>query len=291
MCAKVLNSTFGQLSGKLGGVVFSRNAGGDYVRAGVTGVNPQTQAQLRARNAFASVTTLFRTLTSMQKTLWQEFADNWYSPRSGGNTGQFSAYNAFIALRSTVQQSIRLKKSYTLEINQTAVLADTTQITFTPMPETPLAIGLAPAYMDVTTESHALSLMNAQVDIEGQTRIFLQVGDGTGKELENFVDEYGNNLGFAVYITNGNPSDNMSYANEFAKCLAFIEPFELTTPGAQLDAVENIMIRTTGALNIGQFKRYPLLGEFVNVTVLAMNKYGMFSRLGSFECPVITTIG
>ena len=283
MCAKVLNSTIGQLSGKLGGMIFSRNAGGEYVRAGVTGVNPQTQAQLRARNAFASVSTLFRTLSSAEKTAWQEFADNWYSPRQGGNTGQFSAYNAFIALRSTVQQSIRLSADLNLIIDGTPATGGVTYDPFTPMPEMPLALGLAPAYASPDEQSHVLSLLSAEVFTEGTGAFVVQVGDGSGTELENMVDIYGNNLGFAVYISNGNPSDNMSYANEFSICLGFVKPFSLTTPGTQLLGVQTLGINMLNSINPGEYKRFPLKNEWVNVTVLAMNKYGMFSRLGSVE--------
>lgn len=288
--AKILNSTFGEISGKLGGMVFSRNAGGSYLRANVKGVNPQTQSQLKARNAFASVSTLFRTLTSAEKTAWQEFADNWYSPRSGGNTGQFSAYNAFIALRSAVQQALRLAFTPEFTINGAIVPATITTVPFTPMPEMPLAIGLAPGYIDVTEQSQVLSLIDAKVTFDGKFEINMQVGDGSGSELENLEDVYGNNLGYAVYISNGNPADNMAYSNEFAKCLGFATPFKLTTPSSDLDAVENIRVSKTTALNTGEFKRFPLLNEYVNVTVLVMNKYGMFARLGSIETVITTAL-
>lgn len=281
--AKLLESTFGQISGKLGGMVFSRNAGGAYIRAGVKGVNPQTQSQLRARNAFASVSTLFRTLSSAEKTAWQEFADNWYSPRSGGNVGQFSAYNAFIALRSTVQQSQRLAREISFDINGVASTGGLTYDPFTPMPEMPLAIGLSPAYFDPNEQSQVLTLTQAEVFVDGNAGFTLQVGDGSGVELENMIDAYGNNLGFAVYISNGNPSDNMSYNNEFAICLGFVKPFSLTTPGSQLLEVETLRYGMETSINPGEYKRFPLKDEYVNVTVLAMNKYGMFSRLGSIE--------
>ena len=287
--AKLLESTFGQLSGKLGGMVFSRNAGGAYVRAGVKGVNPQTQSQLRARNAFASVSTLFRTLSSSEKTLWQEFADNWYSPRQGGNVGQFSAYNAFIALRSTVQQSIRLADEASFYLNGLLFEEPMTYEVFTPMPEVPLAIGLAPAYVDANDVSFVLSLIEAQVLTDGRFDITMQVGDGVETDLLNLIDSYGNALGFAVYISNGNPSDNMSYTNEFSKCLAFITPQKVTTPGSDLDTVETVGFRKTTGISVGEYKRFPLLNEYVNVTVLAMNKYGMFSRLGSIETQITTS--
>lgn len=287
--AKVKNSYIGQLSGKLGGMIFSRNRGGDYVRAGVKGINPQTQSQLRARNAFASVTTLFRTLTSAEKSAWQEFADNWYSPRQGGNVGQFSAYNAFIALRSTVQQSIRLAKEPSYEVNSSSPTGGYTFVEFTQMPETPLALGLASGVKLASGDSAQLSLKSVAVLKDGKCKIVIQPGDGNGLELANNIDIYGNYLGYAVYITNGNPSDNMSYNNEFAQCLGFAKPINVTDPGNDLTTVNDFSLIFNDALSTGEFKRFPLLGEYVNVTVLVMNKYGMFSRLGSLETQIASS--
>lgn len=288
--AKIVNSTFGELSGKLGGMVFSRNAGGAYVRAGVKGTNPQTQSQLSARNAFASVSTLFRSLSSAEKTQWQEFADNWYSPRSGGNTGQFSAYNAFISLRSTVRQALRLAFNPDILLNGTTATGGETFTEFTPMPETPLALGLSAGLATADASSIALDVETAVVTVDGRFRINLRVGDGLGSDVIGNEDVYGNKLGYAVYISNGNPSDNMSYGNEFSKCLGFARPFSLTTPGTQFDGLTDMSIINDTPRIIGQFKRFPLLNEYVNVTVLAMNKYGMFTRLGSIETQIVASL-
>lgn len=288
--AKVLNSQLGQLSGKLGGMIFSRNRGGDYVRAGVKGVNPQTQAQLKARNAFASVSTLFRSLSSAEKTAWQEFADNYYSPRQGGNVGQFSAYNAFIALRSTVQQAYRKAFNPTVTVDGIALAGGQTYTDFTPMPETPLALSLTPGVATPGGDSLPLTVHSATITKDGKFDIGLQVGDGNGAQISNNVDINGNALGYAVYISNGNPSDNMAYANEFAICLGFANPWTATDPGTDLTNVSLIQITKTSAISAGEFKRFPLLDEYVNVTVLAMNKYGMFTRIGNIEVQVDNTL-
>lgn len=284
--AKVLNSPLGQLSGKLGGMVFSRNASGSYVRAGVKGTNPSTIAQVLARQAFGSVSTLFRGLSSIEKTAWQEFADNYYSPRNGGNSGQFSAYNAFIALRSTVQQTIRYQLNDYLEVNGAVPTGGQTQVPFIPMPETPIATTLLPAVATVGGDSALLSLTGAELTTTGLVSVDLQIGDGSGVDLVNNQDINGNALGFAVYISNGNPSDNMTYDNPEAQLMGFFEPWLFTAPLTDALGVETYNFDVISGLSLGRFKRFPLKNEYVLITVYAVNKYGMFTSIGSVESQV-----
>lgn len=284
--AKVLNSSIGQLSGKMGGMVFSRNKGGAYVRAGVKGNNPQTQTQLKARYAFGSVATLFRSLTSAEKTSWQEFADNYYSPRNGGNAGQFSGYNAFIALRSAVQQAYLRPLEPVIKNTGVDISSGITFTDFTPMPETPIAKSFAPAVKTTGGDNALLSVKSAVIETDGSFNVVLQVGDGTGVDLAGNVDENGYEIGYAVYISNGNPSDNMSYNNQFAVNLGYVKPWNATAPGTDLLAVETIGVDSSVAFPIGSLKRFPLLDEYVNVTVYAFNKYGMFTRIGNIETQI-----
>lgn len=290
MCAKVLANPFGQMSGKFGGMVFSNNASGQIIRALVKGINPQTQIQLQARNAFANVSNLFRSLSSAEKTLWQEFADNYYSPRSGGNDGQFSAYNAFVALRSTTQQAFRLARDWDLSKNGFASTLTTQYVNFTAMPETPIAINLTPGLDLGDDNSVPLSIQSAQVDKNGKFAVVLQVGDGNGYDIPNITDVNGNVLGFAIYISDGNPTDNMAYGNEFSKCLGYLVPKENPDPETPYTGVLSLNLVQDTAYPIGQAKRFPLIGEYVNFTVLVMNKYGMFARLGSTEVEVKTAL-
>lgn len=54
-------------SGKLGGQVFSKNRGGSYVRTKVTPTNPQTTAQMTVRGIFASISSLWSSITEASR--------------------------------------------------------------------------------------------------------------------------------------------------------------------------------------------------------------------------------
>lgn len=67
----------GELSGRVGGVVFSHNAGGAYVRAGSIPTNPNTTFQQAVRNAVAQLSAMWsNTLTRAQQDAWNVYGAN-----------------------------------------------------------------------------------------------------------------------------------------------------------------------------------------------------------------------
>lgn len=65
------------LSGKIGGLVFSHNAGGVYIRAAVIPTNPNTPQQVVVRNAVALLTSVWSgELTQAQRDSWDLYAAN-----------------------------------------------------------------------------------------------------------------------------------------------------------------------------------------------------------------------
>jgi hypothetical protein len=70
--------TFGNVvaeaRGKLGGIVFSRNTGGAYVRQKVSPVQPRTPAQLNQRSRLTAVSKVWETLSESQRSAWKSFS-------------------------------------------------------------------------------------------------------------------------------------------------------------------------------------------------------------------------
>jgi len=102
--ARILGFQYGEMRGKLGGNVFSRNKAGAYVRAKVTPVNPQTVRQQTARYRFGNMSIIYQTLTTSVKDCWQVFASTHFNPLKGNNTGIYTGGNAFVALRQSAGQ-------------------------------------------------------------------------------------------------------------------------------------------------------------------------------------------
>lgn len=64
-------------SGKLGGQVFAKNRGGNYVRTKVTPSNPQSVAQMAVRGIFSSISSRWSALTEAQRATFNNFVSSY----------------------------------------------------------------------------------------------------------------------------------------------------------------------------------------------------------------------
>lgn len=64
----------GQISGRVGGTIFSHNKGGPYVRNGAIPVQPSTTYKADATNRMATVSRLWGGLTDAQRDAWRTWA-------------------------------------------------------------------------------------------------------------------------------------------------------------------------------------------------------------------------
>lgn len=90
-----------QRSGKQGGIVWSHNRSGAYVRARSIPVNPNTARQVAVRNAVRSISIAWQiTLSQAQRDAWDVYADNvtWLNPL--GQTIKLTGLNHFIRSNS-----------------------------------------------------------------------------------------------------------------------------------------------------------------------------------------------
>lgn len=65
--------------GKLGGHVFAKNRGGNYMRTKVTPVNPQTARQTAVRALFGSIASAWSTLTAVQRQSFNDLVEAYAS--------------------------------------------------------------------------------------------------------------------------------------------------------------------------------------------------------------------
>lgn len=82
-------------SGKLGGHVYSKNRGGNYVRTNKVPSNPRTAAQILARSRFGQASSGWKSLTELQRKLWEDFAQNNPYTDSLGDLRHLSSSSAY----------------------------------------------------------------------------------------------------------------------------------------------------------------------------------------------------
>ena len=94
--AKFLSSTIGQVSGSTGGTTYSRNKGGQYIRARAVPTQPRTTAQVAQRSALGSASQLWASISAEARALWTSYAALIPRVDSLGQTIQLTGQQVFI---------------------------------------------------------------------------------------------------------------------------------------------------------------------------------------------------
>lgn len=200
--ARILGFTYGELRGKIGGTVYSRNKSGAYARAKVTPVNPQTVIQQEARYRFGNMSILFQSLSEAQKGCWQNFASTHFNPLKGNNTGIYSGGNAFVGLRQSAGQGNAKRVDPTGTAGATALTFETSayEETFEP-PQYAFGATLQDSLGGIREVSVApLQLTNA-----GELAINLSIPSGATNPtatINQFIDQEGQPWGLSAYVSN-----------------------------------------------------------------------------------------
>jgi len=91
-----------EMRGKSGGNVFSKNAAGNYMKNKVTGVNPQSTAQVAARNRLVAQAQAWRDLTQAEQDAWIAATQNFKKTNIFGDTIKPSGFNLHNALNTNL---------------------------------------------------------------------------------------------------------------------------------------------------------------------------------------------
>ena len=101
--AKVKLSSGAIFSGKVGGMVYSHNKSGAYVRNYVVPVNPNTRAQSETRQRFADLSNDWKGLTDAQRLTWIAAAPNFPQVDRVGNTIYLSGQGLYMKMNRNLQ--------------------------------------------------------------------------------------------------------------------------------------------------------------------------------------------
>ena len=83
---------------RIGGVVFSKNSAGNYIRRGVTPVNPQSVAQQRVRQFLTQTAQSWRDITDDERNNWNQVKDSFKRTDIFGNSIAPTGFNLFTRL-------------------------------------------------------------------------------------------------------------------------------------------------------------------------------------------------
>lgn len=209
-------------SGKLGGHVYSKNRGGNYVRTKTTPTNPQTAFQSDVRTSFTSISQSWRALTAAQQAAWNTAVANFKTTDIFGSLRTPSGSNLYMRLNRNLHTvgvaiiSVPPAPATTaspLSITAAAAAgAATFTVAFTP---TPVPAGYAMVIRATAQQSPGKSFLKNQYRV-------VQVVAAAGASPTNFEAAYvarfgntvaGNKIGVSISfynITTGLKSQNLS---------------------------------------------------------------------------------
>lgn len=284
--AKILGGgVFGQMSGKLGSLVFARNRGGNYVRSFVKPIDPMTVAQLNARNNFGISASNYHSLDPTLKTAWKEFALNTFNPKTG-TQGVPSGFNAYTAL---LNSTLFYKEPTSIVMkNPTTALTGTENIFgFSNVPpanqvqanfysSSSVAIpfnlnNIGPLIIENVEDNYNLACV---IDLN------LQIGGiTTPGNLSTFSDAVENDFGFFIYASNAVKQPGMFIQNPNLQLIATLPGLKtITTPAA---AANILKLEFTNDLEAGNYHTLGQIGEYIQLTIFQVSTTGMMNRIGT----------
>ena len=267
------------MSGSMDGVTASSNTHGSYFKKRSRPSQPNSAAQLRAKSAFARAASIFRTLTGAAIAGWNNFAKTIFSPKNATNTGQFSGQNAHQALSVAFNNAIGLDKAFTVEVNGAVAAGGTTFEAYEGPALLPPIAGGSTNLALTAGGSTPLTLISATMNATGICSFKVQVGAGGGLDITGMQNASGNDMGFAIVMSNGNPSANMNFANPERYQVAYLKHIDFTDP-ADVAAIADFELTLTDGFVLGEYKTFPAVGEIVEIGIYAVTKACQLNLLG-----------
>jgi hypothetical protein len=101
--AKVKLGVLAAASGKAGGVIYSRNRGGAYIKNWVKVINPNTPAQSLTRQRFSTLSSKWKILTTAERQSWNSATPNFPVIDRLGDSIELSGQQLYMQMNRNLQ--------------------------------------------------------------------------------------------------------------------------------------------------------------------------------------------
>lgn len=283
--ARILGGgAFGEMRGKLGSMVFARNKGGAYARQYAKPVDPRTVAQLTARSKFGGASSIYHSLSDMDKVAWNNFASSVFNAKTG-KVGVASGFNAFVSL-ATVVSNTKLFSTFSYEaaapLTGTNIPFYTNQFPPTFSLQSNIKItSMGPGSVNFNLDSIdplVQTIVGDTVTFAGTVNFhsFGEIGGGTTSSV--LQDAMGNTFGFKIFMSNSIQQNAMFVQNPYLIELGS-SPAQSFSPSA--DFRSDFKLNFEAELNSGDYQSLPIPGQFVQLTVFQVSSRGMLLKTGA----------
>jgi hypothetical protein len=105
--ALIKHQLFGDVSGSVGGLTFTRNQAGKTIRARVKPTDAKSGAQIGNRSLFGAAAAQWNTLTDAIRTAWNTFAVTNFSGKTSNPSVRYSGMQAFASSNAVLASLVR----------------------------------------------------------------------------------------------------------------------------------------------------------------------------------------
>lgn len=263
-------------SGKLDGLVFSRNKKGYYVKSWSMPLNPRSDAQSLARAAFGSASSTWHSLTDLQKAAWNNFGTNFFKSKDDDQIHPVSGINAFIAQRMAANfyNTIKRAATFTFPAGLTATFGSFSPVLVSPVSRPGGTI------KEAAGDPLPLSLTGASIIASsGAATATLSFGKSIAA-APLFVDPIlGLSTGFALQISTPMTQTAQFVASPHRQSVAVIGPPTISTGWTSGDKITISAASTDSPKD--NYKSWITQGQVVEMAVYLITSDGQTSKLGS----------
>jgi len=281
--ARVLGNPNGEFRGKLGGMVFSRGTHGATVRVKVKPTNPKTAAQQSARLAFRNAGAGFQTLSQALQGAWLSFAQTFFQPLKKKKTGNTTGNQAYTGINATILNMAADLMSSNVQLYAGSVVAAVTTTLMTMNANPPIS-SVNPNILD--SGGNAAGYKLRQVNFDSAFRIqadFDLLGyQGSGIAQGHFLDNQGNNYGFAFYLSDALTAVGMRPKSQFHSLVAFTGLLDKTA--GVVTGAHGFRIQCDCSSKIAAHKNTPSVGQIFLITAVIVASNGTVAKIDSAYC-------
>lgn len=269
---------FGSASGKLGSLVFSRNAAGPFIRVKVTPVNHRSNAQVNHRQALSSASAMWCTLSESEKAQWNSYAKDpvRFAPIYKMNNGGINGLDAYVA------HSLQCYHANLLKNSVTSVTSTPTGITHNV--NAIFSVPNNPPNVPVDGTIFGIPIMcNVTCSYTGPNytfSLFIAPQGGNSNPIPipgnaDLKDGHGNTIGFALYISNSKKNVN-NYSQKLRQKVVSTGTFTNGAAPLNLTGLQIVSVYNPSGRNFV----FPREGEYIDITIAMLSTTGQARKIG-----------
>ena len=280
--AIIKGQMFGDVSGKLGGTVFTRGKSGKMLRARVQPTDAKSAAQVSTRSTFSNVASMWNSLTTQVKRQWNSFASTIFRSKTQKKRSKPSGYQAF----ASSNFALSLLSSHANALNFTPTSINATFEEFAPNVFVPPTNKFSSLGTNTDGDSVPFLIAESTLNLtENKVTIPVYFPNGAPGAGFNFKNPNSDEtFGLGVYLSK---SQQDSYVGQVGKGVYFIAgcfPFDSVTGMTAITDFTFEFDVTPSYLET--IKNSFTVGSICFLSLYAISKSGQFAKIGTAKCTI-----